>query len=108
VKAAGAIPVAHASGGPLKDIVVSVDGKRTGPPFRRNGVSGRSYSTSLPPGYHAKSPEEFAECFHSVFQLSRVEDLALRQRAQTWAVKRFSNEEFEKGWDNSRWKDWLQ
>jgi len=30
VKAAGAIPVTHASGGPLKDIVVPVDGKRTG------------------------------------------------------------------------------
>jgi len=85
--AAGAVPVTHASGGPLKDIVVSVDGKRT--------------------GYHAKSPGEFAEAFHSVFQLSKGEDLALRQRARTWAVKRFSNEEFEKGWDNSRWKDWF-
>ena len=30
VKAAGAIPVTHASGGPLKDIVVPVDSKRTG------------------------------------------------------------------------------
>lgn len=59
------------------------------------------------PGYHAKSPEEFAEAFHSVFQLSKTEDLALRQRARVWAVKRFSNEEFEKGWDNTRWKDWL-
>ena len=30
VKAAGAIPVTHASGGPLKDIVIPVDGKQTG------------------------------------------------------------------------------
>jgi hypothetical protein len=59
------------------------------------------------PGYHAKSPEEFAEAFHSVFQLSKAEDLALRRRARVWAVKRFSNEEFEKGWDNTRWKDQL-
>ena len=61
----------------------------------------------LYPGYHAKSPQEFSEAFHSVFQLSRAEDLALRQRARKWAAKRFSNEEFEEGWDNSGWKDWL-
>jgi len=85
--AAGAVPVVHASGGPLQDIVVPVDGKRT--------------------GYHAKSPEEFAEAFHSVFQLSKSEDLALRRRARALAVKGFSNVEFEKGWDNSRWKEWL-
>ena len=30
VKAAGVIPVTHASGGPLKDIVVPVNSKRTG------------------------------------------------------------------------------
>ena len=64
--------------------------------------------TSPYSGYHAKSPQEFAEAFHSVFQLSRVEDLGLRQRAREWAVKRFSNEEFEKGWDDSRWKEWLR
>lgn len=85
--AAGAVPVAHASGGPLQDIIVAVGGKQT--------------------GHHAKTPGEFAEAFHSVFQLSKSEDLALRQRARTWAVKTFSNEEFEKGWDSSRWKDWL-
>jgi len=105
-KAAGAIPVAHASGGPLKDIVVPVDGKRTG----RSSHHGRIMfgMLTLPcSGYHAGFPQEFAEAFHSVFQLSREEDVALRRRARKWAVERFSNEEFEKGWDNSRWKDWL-
>ena len=29
-KAAGVIPVTHASGGPLEDIVIPVGGKRTG------------------------------------------------------------------------------
>ena len=38
IKAAGAIPVAHASGGPLKDIVVPVDGKRTGRSPHHNGI----------------------------------------------------------------------
>ena len=40
VKAAGAIPVTHASGGPLKDIVVPVDGKRTGMSFPNRIKSG--------------------------------------------------------------------
>jgi alpha-1,2-mannosyltransferase len=33
--------------------------------------------------------------------------LALRERARTWAVQRFSEEEFEKGWNESGWKKWL-
>jgi len=106
IKAAGAIPVAHASGGPLKDIVVPVDGKRTGRSPHYHGVLFRKLTLHLP-GYHAASPQEFAEAFHSVFQLSVEEDLALRRRGRKWAIERFSNEEFEKGWDNSRWKDWL-
>ena len=35
------------------------------------------------------------------------EELELRLRARTWAVQRFSNEEFEKGWNDSGWKKWL-
>ena len=106
IKAAGAIPVAHASGGPLKDIVVPVDGKRTGRSPHHN-VTGFGKLMFLWPGYHAGSPREFSDAFHSILQLSGEKDLALRRRARKWAVERFSNEEFEKGWDNSRWKDWL-
>ncbi|KAI0754464.1 mannosyltransferase [Daedaleopsis nitida] len=85
--AAGAIPVAHASGGPLLDIVVPLNGE--------------------PTGYHATSPETFAEAFHTVFKLSPDSDLAMRTRARTWAVQKFSAEEFEKGWDESGWRKWL-
>lgn len=58
-------------------------------------------------GYHATSPETFAAAFHTAFTLSNADDIALRQRARTWAVQRFSNEEFENGWNASGWKDWL-
>ncbi|KAI0727902.1 mannosyltransferase [Fomitopsis betulina] len=85
--AAGVIPVTHASGGPLNDIVVPFDGK--------------------PTGYHATSPETFAKAFHTVLTLPLEEDLALRQRARQWAVQRFSEAEFEKGWNESGWKRWL-
>ncbi|RPD56623.1 mannosyltransferase [Lentinus tigrinus ALCF2SS1-7] len=85
--AAGVIPVAHASGGPLLDIIVPLDGE--------------------PTGYHATSPETFAEAFHTVFTLSTESDIAMRKRARTWAVQKFSAEEFEKGWDESGWRRWL-
>ncbi|KAG7088859.1 hypothetical protein E1B28_012813 [Marasmius oreades] len=82
--AAGVIPVVHASGGPLKDIVVPYDGK--------------------PTGYHAQTPGEFAEALHTALSLDAEEDLAIRERARAWAVMKFSQEEFEKGWDCSGWK----
>ncbi|KAF9464212.1 glycosyltransferase family 4 protein [Collybia nuda] len=85
--AAGVIPVTHASGGPLKDIVVPVDGK--------------------PTGFHALTPETFATALHTALTLSIEEELALRRRARAWAVLRFSEKEFEKGWNSSGWKDWL-
>ncbi|KAJ3485386.1 hypothetical protein NLI96_g5000 [Meripilus lineatus] len=81
--AAGAIPVTHASGGPLNDIVVNFNGLPT------------------------DSPETFAEAFEKVLDLAPEEELALRTRTRTWAVQRFSQEEFERGWDASGWKDWL-
>ncbi|EKM49810.1 glycosyltransferase family 4 protein [Phanerochaete carnosa HHB-10118-sp] len=85
--AAGVIPVTHASGGPLNDIVVPFNGK--------------------PTGFHATSPDEYADHFHTIFRMSPDEELELRLRARTWAVQRFSNEEFEKGWNDSGWKKWL-
>ncbi|TBU41410.1 mannosyltransferase [Dichomitus squalens] len=85
--AAGAIVVAHASGGPLLDIVVPFEGE--------------------PTGFHATTPETFAEAFRTVLTLSPSEDVAMRTRARTWAVGKFSAEEFEKGWDASGWRKWL-
>ncbi|KAK7689918.1 hypothetical protein QCA50_006557 [Cerrena zonata] len=85
--AAGLIPVTHASGGPLNDIVVPFNGK--------------------PTGYHATNAEAFADAFHEILTLPPDEDLALRTRARTWAVQRFSEEEFERGWMASGWKTLL-
>ncbi|KAJ4483308.1 mannosyltransferase [Lentinula aciculospora] len=85
--AAGLIPVAHKSGGPLQDIVV---------PFHEQ-----------PTGYHADSVETFAAALHTALSLSNDEDLAMRQRARAWAVQRFSEEEFEKGWNASQWRSFL-
>lgn len=85
--AAGAIPVTHASGGPLNDIVVPFNGE--------------------PTGYHATSADTFAEAFHTILTLPPETELALRLRARTWAVQRFSEEEFEKGWNASGWREWV-
>lgn len=94
----------HASGGPLNDIVVPFNGQPTG-----------NTHSSLPlifayislPGYHATTPERFADALHGVLTLSRDDELAMRSRARTWAVQRFSEEEFERGWEASGWKAWL-
>jgi len=85
--AAGVIPIVHASGGPLKDIVVPFQGEIT--------------------GYHATSPDTFASSIHKAFTLSPMADLAIRQRARTWAVQRFSEAEFEASWEASEWSTLL-
>ncbi|KAJ7632921.1 mannosyltransferase [Roridomyces roridus] len=81
--AAGVIPIAHASGGPLEDIVVPFQGEIT--------------------GYHAITATEFASQIHAALTLSSEEDLAIRQRARAWAVQRFSEAEFEAAWEGSGW-----
>ncbi|KAJ7201669.1 mannosyltransferase [Mycena pura] len=81
--AAGVIPIVHASGGPLEDIVVLFQGEIT--------------------GYHATTPATFASSIHKAFTLSPMADLAIRQRARTWAVQRFSEAEFEASWEASGW-----
>ncbi|KIP05207.1 glycosyltransferase family 4 protein, partial [Phlebiopsis gigantea 11061_1 CR5-6] len=86
--AAGVVPVAHASGGPLHDIVV---------PFAGG-----------PTGFHATSADGFADAFYKVLSMGAEEQLALRGRARTWAVQRFSNEEFENGWNECGWKEWIR
>ncbi|KAG6816796.1 hypothetical protein H0H87_002765 [Tephrocybe sp. NHM501043] len=85
--AAGVIPVVHASGGPLKDIVVPVNGE--------------------PTGYHADDPDTFAEALHTALTLNPTEDLAIRKRARSWALQRFSEEEFETGWHASGWRRFI-
>ena len=59
-------------------------------------------------GYHADTPESFADALHAALSLSAEEDLALRRRARTSAVQKFSEEEFTKGWDASGWRTGLE
>jgi alpha-1,2-mannosyltransferase len=85
--AAGVIPIVHASGGPLHDIVVPVDGQQS--------------------GFHAKDPESFAQAVHEVIAMSEEERVAIRARARRWATLTFSEEAFERGWTQSGWALWL-
>ncbi|KAK7415922.1 asparagine-linked glycosylation protein [Neonectria magnoliae] len=74
-QAAGLISVVHNSGGPKLDIVVQVDGE--------------------PTGFHATTPEEFADGYEKA--LSLPNPLAVRKRARE-SAKRFTEEEFAKKW----------
>ncbi|TDL23335.1 UDP-Glycosyltransferase/glycogen phosphorylase [Rickenella mellea] len=82
--AAGVIPVTHASGGPLNDIVVPFEGH--------------------PTGYHATETLAFVEAMQTVLAMPKDDEIAMRSRARRWAVQRFSREKFEKGWEKSGWK----
>ncbi|TFY51958.1 hypothetical protein EVG20_g10766 [Dentipellis fragilis] len=85
--AAGLIPISHASGGPLHDIIVPYDGQ--------------------PTGFHARDPASFAEAIYKALSLPKEEELALRQRARARAVEAFSEQAFEEGWKASGWRQWL-
>ncbi|WVR04606.1 hypothetical protein IAU60_001616 [Kwoniella sp. DSM 27419] len=82
--AAGLIPIVHASAGPLMDIVVPYDGRRT--------------------GFQATDAESFAEAIHAALSLSGKDGLIMRKTAREAAVRKFSEAEFEKGWE----KGWMR
>ncbi|KAK6518944.1 asparagine-linked glycosylation protein [Arthrobotrys megalospora] len=77
-QAAGLIGVVHDSGGPKLDIVVDIDGERT--------------------GYHATTAEEYAEGFKQALSLSVTDTVAMRERARKSSF-RFSEEIFEEQWN---------
>ncbi|KAK9450820.1 uncharacterized protein V1518DRAFT_411791 [Limtongia smithiae] len=85
--AAGLIPVVHASGGPLLDIVIPVDGV----------PSGFNFTTNSDRDSAAKGSKNMAACLEAVFALSEKEKQGYRQRARTVA-QRFSQESFETAW----------
>jgi alpha-1,2-mannosyltransferase len=76
-EAAGLVSVVHNSGGPKLDIVVEVDGGRT--------------------GFHATTAEEFADAFEEALSMPEEEVKLVRRRARKSAL-RFSEEKFEEGW----------
>lgn len=76
--AAGLITVAHASGGPLLDIVVPYQG--------------------LPTGFHASSINAFARRIDEVFSMPESEKLAMRERARALALEKFNEATFDTQW----------
>ncbi|EPS42305.1 hypothetical protein H072_3730 [Dactylellina haptotyla CBS 200.50] len=77
-QAAGLIGVVHDSGGPKLDIVVEIDGERT--------------------GYHAETADQYAEGFKQALSLDPKETVAMRERARKSSM-RFSEEIFADQWD---------
>lgn len=72
--AAGLIPVAHKSGGPLLDIVTEYDGK--------------------PVGFLADSVETFADALHSALSLSEKEYETMASNARSSASDKYSEDAF--------------
>lgn len=76
-QAAGLVSVVNDSGGPKEDIVVEIEGGKT--------------------GFHASNKEEFAAGYAQALALGEEERYAMRQRARKSAW-RFSEEVFEERW----------
>lgn len=74
----------------------------------RRPVDLKTYSVLLL-GFHAVTVEEYTEALETILSLSPDDELyMLRWRARAWAVQRFSEEEFEKGWNQGGWRKWLR
>lgn len=86
--AAGVIPVAHASGGPLEDIIVPFEDK--------------------PTGFHAETTKEFADVMLYVINMKHNERVQMATRARKSVTQRFSEVEFEKAWNASGWRRFLE
>lgn len=74
-QAAGAIVLAHNSGGPRKDIVIE--------------------DNNQPTGFLARTVEEYSEAIGAIFSMSSQQRLSIAQSARN-ACERFSEAEFEK------------
>lgn len=73
-EAAGVVPIAHKSGGPLMDIIIPTNRSNT--------------------GYLARTVDEYAEALRKVFKDSRKAE-KIRSAARQSALERFSDERFE-------------
>ncbi|CAD6565058.1 MAG: asparagine-linked glycosylation protein [Cyphobasidiales sp. Tagirdzhanova-0007] len=76
--AAGLIPLVHASGGPLLDIVIE--------------------QGDLATGFHATTPEDYGRQLGCILSMSPEEALEMRKRARVHAVAHFSEAAFDKEW----------
>lgn len=75
--AAGAIALAHNSGGPMMDIVTPLDGN--------------------PTGFLAETVDEYANIMSTIIDMPSEQLLEIRNRARK-NVERFSNANFKKDW----------
>ena len=78
LQAAGLIPLVHASGGPLLDIVIE--------------------QGDLATGFHATTPEDYGRQLGCILSMSPEEALEMRKRARVHAVAHFSEAAFDKEW----------
>ena len=77
------------------DIVVPHNGQRTGGSRQRVVKQ----SPRLTAGFHAKTPEEFAEALHQALSQSRDQSTRMRKAARALAVEKFSEKRFDEGWE---------
>ncbi|KAM0748153.1 UDP-Glycosyltransferase/glycogen phosphorylase [Meredithblackwellia eburnea MCA 4105] len=77
--AAGLLTLAHASAGPLYDIIVPSP-------------------SGLPTGFHATDPKSFAEKLGEIVAMDERDKLEMRERARRNVRDRFGEKAFEEGW----------
>lgn len=99
--AAGALPIAHASGGPRADIVVPlpVPGA-SGSGSGRGGGPGGDDDGAPPlrrPGFLAATVDEYADALAALFALPETERAALAAAGRAHARAEFSDERFQMG-----------
>jgi len=54
-------------------------------------------------GFHAKTPEEFAQALEEALSLSPKQQATMRKAARELAIQKFSEERFNEGWEKG-WK----
>jgi alpha-1,2-mannosyltransferase len=86
--AAGVLPVAHASAGPLMDIVVPTPDGR-------------------PTGFLASDDASFMEGMRAILAMPEEARRKMRERARQHAVEAFNEDVFTKSWDESGWQKWI-
>ena len=81
--AAGLVPVANSSGGPLMDIVVPVDGEITGKIL------------FLISGFLASSQDEYVNSIHQILSMDTKKRIEIQKTARMHVTERFSNDSFQ-------------
>jgi alpha-1,2-mannosyltransferase len=98
--ASGLIPIVHASAGPLLDIVTPWDSEtKTVAKDSKNGTkTGFFFKSKQDPDFTAGYPS-LSEAFQTVAELSDDEKVKITKRGRESVLKRFSDEEFDRQWE---------